>query len=209
MPKTRNQKLVIRYAQRILGRNSIFNPYPRSPIQGLRGFTLVELLVVLAIISILTFITLGSFNNFQRNQEVRNAAEKLKSDLRKYQNLATSGQKNPTNLPFNSGCNPPVTNPGDQAFTMINYTVRVNLTAAPRQYQAEITCGDPVAPTVVRLPLVQLPDGYNYNSTCGGNPILIFLPLSRQVSTPCNIRINRGTSTYTVHVTQAGSIFNE
>jgi len=72
-----------------------FLSLPSLKTINMRGFTLVELLVVLAIISILTFITLGSFNNFQSRQEVRNAATEIKAELRKYQNYAISGQKNP------------------------------------------------------------------------------------------------------------------
>ncbi len=173
----------------------------------MRGFTLVELLVVLAIISILTFITLGSFNNFQQRQEVRFAAEELKSNLRKYQNYAVSGQKNPTLLPAGNGCNPPTVDPNNQNFQMTNYTVHFDLAASPPEYWAELVCDN----ATVELRRIQLPDDFTYFISCD-QPI-IFLPLSRDVVFGCpgtevTLRISRGTSIYTVHVARSGSIFN-
>src|SRR3972149_9513129 len=69
------------------------------------GFTLIELLVVLAVIGILATVVLANYNNFGQKQAVTNAAGELKSDLRKYQTLAISGQKNP--VPASPNCYDP------------------------------------------------------------------------------------------------------
>lgn len=59
------------------------------------GFTLIELLIVVALIGILSTVILANYNSFGRRQEVRNGAENLKSEIRKYQTFAIAGQKDP------------------------------------------------------------------------------------------------------------------
>jgi prepilin-type N-terminal cleavage/methylation domain-containing protein len=60
-----------------------------------KGFTLVELLISVAIISILSTIGTASFQNYANRAGVKNSALELTSELRKYQNYAMSGEKNP------------------------------------------------------------------------------------------------------------------
>ncbi len=57
------------------------------------GFSLVELLIVISIIGFLSAAGLASYLNFSRAQLLNQAAEKLVSDLRLAQSLASSGQK--------------------------------------------------------------------------------------------------------------------
>jgi prepilin-type N-terminal cleavage/methylation domain-containing protein len=84
--------------KRILGR---FHP-PLFKKQ--KGFTLIELLIVLAIMSILALISLVSYENAGARAELKNAAVTLKTDLRKLQNQAISGQKNPNADPVPGHC---------------------------------------------------------------------------------------------------------
>lgn len=74
----------------------------RHKLQKNKGFTLIELLIVVAIIGILSTVVLANYNNFGARQSVKNAAAQLKSELRKYQNFAISGQKRPD--PNNTTC---------------------------------------------------------------------------------------------------------
>ena len=55
------------------------------------GFTLVELLITITIIAIATAAIIPSFSSFIRNQNVKQAQEQLKSDLRNVQNKALTG----------------------------------------------------------------------------------------------------------------------
>ncbi|MFW6110092.1 MAG: pilus assembly FimT family protein [Patescibacteria group bacterium] len=55
------------------------------------GFTLIELMVVSAIIITLTVFTIPAFTRFSSRQELRRAAEGLRTDIRTVQNRAVSG----------------------------------------------------------------------------------------------------------------------
>lgn len=56
-----------------------------------QGFTLIELLITIVIISILSVGIVPSFTGYIRNQNLRQAQEQLKSDLRSVQNKALTG----------------------------------------------------------------------------------------------------------------------
>lgn len=53
-----------------------------------KGFTLIELLIVVSIIGVLSSAMIPSFNNYIKNQNVKQAREQLKSDLRNIQTNA-------------------------------------------------------------------------------------------------------------------------
>jgi prepilin-type N-terminal cleavage/methylation domain-containing protein len=55
------------------------------------GFTMIELLIVVAIMSILTGAILPGFNSYIINQNLRQAQEQLKNDLRSTQIKALAG----------------------------------------------------------------------------------------------------------------------
>ncbi|OGY27992.1 MAG: hypothetical protein A2Z42_00050 [Candidatus Woykebacteria bacterium RBG_19FT_COMBO_43_10] len=95
MPILSGQKLVTKDQRRKVDKSTHFFGGLRNRISNLQGFTLIELLIVVAIIGILSTIVLANYNSFGTRQEVKNAAGKLKSELRKYQTFAISGQKNP------------------------------------------------------------------------------------------------------------------
>lgn len=57
------------------------------------GFTLIELIVVAGIISLLTGIGVASYNSFNENQRVEQAAKQLVSNLRLAQSNTVSGLK--------------------------------------------------------------------------------------------------------------------
>ncbi|OGC47613.1 hypothetical protein A2886_02390 [candidate division WWE3 bacterium RIFCSPHIGHO2_01_FULL_42_13] len=56
-----------------------------------RGFTLVELLLVVSLIAVLSSFLIPGFSNYIDNQNIRQAQEIVKSDLRTVQNNALSG----------------------------------------------------------------------------------------------------------------------
>ncbi|MBN1162670.1 type II secretion system protein [Patescibacteria group bacterium] len=55
------------------------------------GFTLIELLVVISIVTILSGVLIPSFTTYLRRQTVKQAQQKLVSDLRTVQNKALTG----------------------------------------------------------------------------------------------------------------------
>ncbi len=186
--------------------NKLVLPYPF--FRGKKGFTLIELLVVIVIIGILATILLASYNDFGARQEVRDAAEDLKSNLRKYQTFAISGQKNPTNLLDGSGCN-------DDDKTLDNYTVEIDESATPPNYWPTINChlnSDPTVTTNVVMQPVNFPEGITItvNPPCP-NIQIIFNPLNQGVQFSCGgnavqVDVLRGSVTYQVHVSDVGKI---
>jgi len=65
-----------------------------------QGFTLVELLVVISIIALLTGAVIPSFSNYIKNQNLRQAQEQFKSDLRTTQNKALTGTGTDTTVKY-------------------------------------------------------------------------------------------------------------
>lgn len=55
------------------------------------GFTLVELLIVVSLIAIITGTMVPNFSSYIQNQNLRQAQEQIKNDLRDLQNRALSG----------------------------------------------------------------------------------------------------------------------
>lgn len=63
-----------------------------SKVKSLQaGFTLIELLISITIITIITAGIIPAFSNYIRNQNLKQAQEQLKSDLRTVQNKALTG----------------------------------------------------------------------------------------------------------------------
>lgn len=65
----------------------------RFPVQvrSFSGFTLIELLIVVSMITILSGFMIPGFSNYLNTQNIRQAQEILKSDLRTIQNKALTG----------------------------------------------------------------------------------------------------------------------
>ena len=59
--------------------------------QNMRGFTLIELLIVVTIMVLVTGAVIPSFAGYIRNQNLKQAQEQVKSDLRTAQNKALTG----------------------------------------------------------------------------------------------------------------------
>ncbi|PIT90709.1 MAG: hypothetical protein COU22_00715 [Candidatus Komeilibacteria bacterium CG10_big_fil_rev_8_21_14_0_10_41_13] len=57
-----------------------------------KGFSLVELITVVAIIGILASLTYPSFNNYTQNQELKNSAKELLSNLKLAQQYTVTEQ---------------------------------------------------------------------------------------------------------------------
>lgn len=60
------------------------------------AYTLIELLIVFSIVILFSVLTIPSYINFNRNQEVKQSALSIKSQLRDAQNRSTSGEKDQT-----------------------------------------------------------------------------------------------------------------
>jgi type IV pilus assembly protein PilA len=156
---------------------------PRFFQKSKKGFTLVELLVVLAVIGVLATILLANYNNFGARQEVRNAAAELKTNLRKYQTFAISGQKNPTNLTAGLGCN-------SHDRQLDHYEIVVS---SPSTYNVNIVCHEVNPPHAVTTEPVtaNVPWGPNVpiaavgaaGADCapGGTVTIRFLPINEGV----------------------------
>ena len=170
---------------------------------GGQGFTLIELLVVLAVIGILATIVLANYNNFGQKQAVKNAAAELKSNLRKYQTLAISGQKNPTQVAIGSGCN-------SSSETMQYYQVEFDLTN--NKYRSVLHC----TTANVDLPWVNLPSGVSISFDPGWlfPQVINFKPIDEGVELTCNgapadlvyLELANSAVTYRVYVTNTGEI---
>lgn len=68
-----------------------------------KGFTLIELLVVISIISIIGGGIIPSFSKYIKDQNLKQAQEQLKSDLRTIQNKALTGASSNEEIPEGSG----------------------------------------------------------------------------------------------------------
>jgi len=215
-PKTANSELRIKNFPL---KNSIFKR--SSKIAGKEGFTLIELLIVVAIIGILSTIVLANYNSFGTRQQVKNAAGQLKSELRKYQNLAISGQKDPDQ---SGDCT--ATPPPDN--TLRFYAVVVD-PSSPTPYSVFLDCtlvpkiltDDPPWSENIVLAGVGHYDGTSYSPQTSVD--IEFRPLNADVnlespdgtSVPVGssvyIRLtnNDNSTTYNVFVTSSGEIYDE
>src|SRR3989338_209192 len=61
--------------------------------QRRHGFTLIELLIVISIFGLTASLITASYLTFERNQRLKAAAQKIKTDVRFTQNEALSGNK--------------------------------------------------------------------------------------------------------------------
>ncbi len=65
------------------------------PANGLKGFTLVEILVSIGIMALLTAVTIPNLREFSKNQELDNTASKVLNTLKTAQSSANSRIKCP------------------------------------------------------------------------------------------------------------------
>ncbi|MEX0621599.1 MAG: prepilin-type N-terminal cleavage/methylation domain-containing protein [Candidatus Woykebacteria bacterium] len=187
---------------------------PQLPVG--KGFTLIELLIVIALIGILATVILANYNSFGARQEVKNAAEELKSELRKYQTFAISGQKNPTQ---SVGC---------LSSTLDSYSIIIDSTP---HINVDLNCTDPnsVVPITNEFPWpstsqVTVSEVGIYNAsvpsfTSCASVNIVFRPTNQGVTLECSgvpttediyLRVVSPTASgliYNLIVTSAGEIY--
>lgn len=101
------------------------------------GFTLIELLISMSIMALLFGIGVARYLGFNQSQTIKQAAQKLKSDLRSAANKAITGEKN--------GCG-----------TLDGY--RVSFTSG--EYVTSAACS---GETFIAVNTVNLPTGVTFN----------------------------------------------
>ena len=70
--------------------------YMKVSAPNTKGFTLIEMLIAVSLIALLSGILIPSFTRYSASQNLRQAREKLKSDLRTAQNNAMTGANSTT-----------------------------------------------------------------------------------------------------------------
>lgn len=123
---------------------------------GNKGFTLIEVLIAITVSSLLLGFALPTFRDFQSNQEVVQANENFKADLRYAQSQALAGVK---------PCGTAVLRGWFIEFLSNN------------SYAVRARCGDPPSANVVLVKSVTLPDGVVFASPLP--PQILFLPVNQ------------------------------
>ena len=207
------------------GRNNLYfkikSLFESFPVAATEGFTLIELLIVVAITGVLSTVILANFNSFGARQAVRNGAEELKTELRKYQTFAIAGHKNPDQSGDCTAVPPPdltlnfyAVVIGTDPFLPAPYLIFLDCTSVNK----ELTRNAPWSDKVV-LAEVGHYDGTTFNSQSSID--IEFLPLNRGLNlespdgTPVPsgssvyIRLtnNNNSATFNIFVTRSGEIY--
>ena len=74
-------------------RNKTMNYELKTQNCKTKGFTLIELLIVISIFGLTASLITASYLTFERNQRLKAAAQKIKTDIRFTQNKALTGDK--------------------------------------------------------------------------------------------------------------------
>ena len=172
---------------------------------------------MVAIIGILSTIVLANYNSFGTRQEVKNATGGLKSELRKYQNFAISGQKTPN--PNDTSC--------QVSGTLDDYIIIMS----PTEFRALLRCS-PV-PTLELVPDRNYPwsgsatvESFGYTGGVSGSCgwlIIFFKPINENVDLRCGfsalpagadriyvqLRNSDGSTRYRLYITRGGEIYDE
>lgn len=142
-----------------------------------RGFTIIELLIAMSIMALLFGIGAAKYVSFNQGQIIKQAAQKLRSDLRVGVNKAITGEKN--------GCG-----------TLDGY--QVSFTSG--QYSLSSACS---GGTFRAVNAVNLPSGVSFNPL--PSP-LFFKVLGQGVSSATTIILSGFSKTETITVNISGEI---
>lgn len=93
--ETRNPSVTLRASnkQETINRKQETRNLANKSFKLRLGFTLIELLIVITVFGITTSLITASYLTFERNQRLKAAAQKIKTDVRFTQNEALSGNK--------------------------------------------------------------------------------------------------------------------
>lgn len=141
------------------------------------GFTIIELLIAISIMALLFGIGISRYVSFNQGQIIKQAAQKLRSDLRVVVNKAITGEKN--------GCG-----------TLDGY--QVSFTGG--QYSFSTACSDG---TFRAVNTVNLPTGVTFSPLPSS---LFFKVLGQGVSSAATITLSGFSKTETVTVNLSGEI---
>jgi len=182
-----------------------------------RGFTIIELLISTAIISILLGISLAAFQGFATRTQSRDAALQLKSELRKYQNFAISGQKNPDpsdTSPTRCGLTGTLEN-YSIVITTTTYDVTLNCAPSPpltltttKPWQSTVSVDwvgrdtvDDLTNQCSNIEIRFKPTNQGVELLCNGDPAI--------VAQNVYVRFSQSGATYRLFVTQSGEIYEQ
>lgn len=145
------------------------------------GLTLIELIVVISIIGLLVGIGVAQYNEFNKNQTLKQAALTLKNNLRAAQNKALSGEKPAT------GCT-----------VLDGYQVRFSSTS----YNFRAKCGTNYGTATT----TSLPTNVSITNS---PPSFVFKVLGQGVTAARTICLLGFNKRYKISVTPSGEIKDE
>ncbi len=141
------------------------------------GFSLIEIIVVVGIMASVTGFILVSYNNFNTNQKLKQAAKTLRSDLRFVQTRAYSGLK-----PSGVVCT-----------NIVGY--QLSFTATTYSYQAVCFPAVAVTPTTIQLPdqitFSPIPSTFTFAVLTGTASQDVTLSLTKGSGSPITVRVSK------------------
>lgn len=145
------------------------------------AFSLIEIIIVVGVLATITGVILVSYNNFNTNQKLKQAAKTLKSDLRFVQTRSYSGLK-----PQGVACT-----------TLTGYQVSFTLTS----YTFQPLCSPQGA--VSPATTINLPDQVSFSAI---PPTFYFLVLKGVASADVTMSLTTGANPIQVQVSRSGDI---
>lgn len=144
------------------------------------GFTLIEILIAISIVALVGGLVLANYTRYNKNQQLKQAALTLKSNLRLAQSKATTGQKP------RLGCT-----------ELLGYQVTFSSSSS---YSTQAVCTEGPSGEAIS---VSLPTGIQFSSI--PNPIT-FGVLTRGIASDVTITLTNTAKNYAISLSRSGDI---